>query len=217
MKFMKKNLFKYLLLTVITMGILIFQGCYPENDLTYEQTDVVLTTYNDSVDFSSLNTYYLSDTVYILDEDDEQVPLENQDIIVDNIVSNMTSAGYTRITTEEQGKPDVVILVGAFTSTTTNVGWWYPYYPGWGWGGWGGYYPGGYYPGYPYVSSYTTGTVVWDMANPDDYDIIKGDTVARVYWNCGIQGVLSGGSSDSRIIKGINQAFAQSPQIKINK
>jgi len=222
---MKKNILYHLAIVVIPLGLMIFQGCYPKDDLTYEQTDVVMTAYNDSVDFNSLSTYFMSDTVYILDENDEKVPVDNQDIIIENLAANMSAAGYTRITSEEQGKPDVVLLVGAFTSTTTSVGWWYPYYPGWGWGGypgwgyggWGGYYPGGYYPPYPVYTSYTTGTIIWDMANPDDYDIIKGDTVARVYWNGGVQGVLSGKSTDARIKKGIDQAFAQSPEIKTNK
>ncbi len=222
---MKKQFFNAMAVALLLGGFLFFQGCVPDDSLTAEQTDVVFTSYNDSVDFSTLSTYFMKDTVYVLGDDENKKPVENPEVILNTIADNMASAGYTRITEESQGKPDVVVLVGAFTTTTVSVDWWYPWYPGWdwggypgwGWGSWGGYYPPGYYPpAYPTYSSYTTGTVVWDMTNPDDYDIIQGDTVARVYWTAGIQGVLNGGNIQSRVVKGINQAFAQSPEIKHN-
>ena len=215
---MKKQLYYLAAMLIIPFGITLMQGCYPNDSLSAEETDLVLTFYNDSVDFNTLSTYYINDTVYTLGDDEEQVPLDNSAVIVNQIVTNMTAAGYTRITIEDETKPSVVVLTGAFKSTTVSVGWYYPYYGwggGWGWGwGWGGYYPGWGYGGYPYYSSYSTGTVVIDMVNPDDNDVIDGDTLARVYWNAGIQGVLNGGNTNNRIKKGIDQAFIQSPQIK---
>lgn len=220
---MRNLILKFMAIMIIPLGITLMQGCYPDSNLTYEQTDVVLTVYNDSVDFTTLSTYYMSDTVFVLDDEDEDVPVENPDAILNQIAKNMADYGYTRVDESYEEKPDVVILTGAFTSTTVSVGWWYPYY---GWGGWwywgpergsdywGGYYPGWGYGGYPYYTSYTTGTVVFDMINPDDYDVISGDTMVRVYWNGGIQGVLSGGNTDARVKKAIDQAFIQSPQIK---
>lgn len=220
---MNKLFLKLVAILVIPLGITMLQGCYPNDDLSYNDTDVVLTFYNDSVDFKTLSTYYMLDTVYILDDTDEPEPMEDPSAILNAIASNMATAGYTRINESSPDKPDVVVMAGAFTSTTVSVGWYYPY---WGWGGWwywgaergtnywGGYYPGWGYGGMPYYTSYTTGTVVMDMVNPDDYDVIAGDTLVRVYWNAGIQGVLSGGSTDTRVKKGIDQAFTQSPQIK---
>ncbi len=221
---MKRKSFYLFSIGLLFAVVLVFQGCYPDDSLTAEQTDIVFTTYNDSVDFSKVSTYFMKDTVYVLGDEENTTPLDEEisSAILNKIADNMANSGYTRITEEDQGKPDVVILVGAFTSTTVSVGWWYPYYPywggypGWGWGGWPGYYPPGYYPPYPVYSSYTTGTVVWDMTNPDDYDIIEGDTLARVYWNAGIQGVLNGGDPVGRIERGIDQAFKQSPEIKHN-
>jgi hypothetical protein len=219
---MKKLFYNLAALFIIPIGLTMLQGCYPDDSLSAEETDVVLSTFNDSVDFTTLSSYFMNDTVYVLGDDEKKEPVKNSDLILSTIATNMAASGYTRITDEAQGKPDVVVLVGAFTSTTVSIGWWYPYYPGWGWGGYpgwgwgggGGYYPPGYYPPYPTYSSYTTGSVVFDMTNPDDYDVINGDTLARVYWNAGIQGVLNGGNADNRIKKGINQAFTQSPEIK---
>lgn len=222
---MNKHFYKILALLILPIGVTLFSGCYPDDSLSAEQTDVVLTQYNDSVDFSNLSTYYLNDTVYILDDDEDLVPVDNQDLIVSQIVTNMSAAGYTRIYEESTDKPDVVILTGAFKNTTVNVGWYYPYY-GWGGGWWywsaerGTDYWGGYYPPYwgaPYYTSYTTGSVVFDMVNPDDYRVVDGDTLVNVYWNAGIQGVLNGSNTDSRLKKAIDQAFMQSPQIKISK
>jgi len=225
---MKRSILKFMAIMIIPLGITLMQGCYPDNNLTYEETDIVITVYNDSVDFNKLSTYYMPDTVFVLgdEDDDEKEPIENQEFILEAMETNLNNFGYTRIYDEEDGIPDVIVSIGAFTSTTVSVGWWYPYYPGYWWKSgerdtdywypwYPGYYPPGYWPSYPYYTSYTTGTIIFDMYNPQDYDIIEGDTLATVYWNGGIQGVLSGGSSDSRIEKGINQAFLQSPQIKI--
>jgi len=53
-----------------------------------------------------------------------------------------------------------------------------------------------------------------EMVNPNDYDIIKGDTVARVYWNGALNGLLEGSNIKTRVLDGIAQAFKQSPEIK---
>ncbi len=224
---MKKLILKFMAIMIIPLGITLMQGCYPNNDLTYENTDIVVTFYNDSADFNTLSTYYLSDSVYFLDDEESPDPIDDSDVITNQIAKNMADAGYTRITEESPVAPDVVILTGVFSETTVSVGWYYPWYGygggWWYWGAerstdyWGGYYP--YYPSYggmPYYTSYTTGTLVFDMMNPDDYDIIGNDTLVRVYWNAAAQGVLSSGSSDTRIKNSIDQAFLQSPQIKTN-
>lgn len=221
---MNKLFLKLAAIAIIPLGLTLLQGCYPNDSLSSDETDVVLTFYNDSVDFNDLSTYFMNDTVFILGDDDEKEPIDNPEVIINQIATNMAAAGYTRITEESQEKPDIIILTGAFTSTTVSVGWWYPY---WGWGGgwwywsaergadyWGGYYPGWGYGGVPYYTSYTTGTVVIDMVNPDDYDVIGSDTLVRVYWNAGIQGILNGANTDFRVKKAIDQAFTQSPQIK---
>lgn len=220
---MNKLFLKLAAIAIIPLGLTLLQGCYPNDSLSSDETDVVLTFYNDSVDFNTLSTYFMNDTVFILGDDDEKEPIDNPEVIINQIATNMAAAGYTRISEESQDKPDIIILTGAFTSTTVSVGWWYPYY---GWGGgwwywsaergadyWGGYYPGWGYGGVPYYTSYTTGTVVIDMVNPDDYDVIGSDTLVRVYWNAGIQGILNGANTDYRVKKAIDQAFTQSPQI----
>lgn len=232
---MKKWLFNLSFIFLITFGIFVLNGCYPDDTLTTSQTDIVLTGYYDSVDFKTLSTYYMPDTVFPIREDTtDKDPVKDQDLILKTIADNMEAYGYERLYYSDTATqtPDVMIAVSAISITNVSVGWWYPYYPGWGWGwgwyksgsrdadywygGWWGYYPPGYGWGVPYYSSYTTGTLLMEMTNPDDYRIIDNDTVVPIYWSGGVNGVLSSGSNSERIEKGIDQAFKQSDYLDNN-
>ena len=231
-----KRLFLNLSIALLAIaGGVILHGCYPNDSISVSETDIVLTGYYDSVDFKTLSTYYLPDTVFpVRDDTTDKSPVPNSDLIISEIAKNMDAYGYTRVYYSDTvtKDPDLMMTVAAITVTTVTVGWWYPYYPGWGWG-WGWYkkaprdtnywyggYPGYYPPGWgwggvPYYSTYTTGTLLMEMTNPADYRIIDSDTVVPLYWAGGVNGVLSG-SDNSRITGGIDQAFTQSPYLKTN-
>lgn len=233
---MRKLVLKLSFSLLVIASIVVLHGCYPNDELSYSETDIVLTGYYDSVDFKTVSTYYLPDTIFpVRDDTTDKTPVKDSDAIIAQIEKNMQSYGYTRVyysddVTEE---PDLMIAVAAISTTTVTVGWWYPYYPGWGWG-WGWYkkaprgadywyggYPGYYPPGWgwggmPYYSSYTTGTLLMEMTNPNDYRVMDGDTVIPMYWAGGINGVLSSGSNKTRITDGIDQAFEQSPYLNHN-
>ena len=233
-----KRLFLNLSIALLAIsGGVILHGCYPDNSISVSETDIVLTGYYDSVNFTTLSTYYMPDTVFpIRDDTTDKSPVENETLILSQIEQNMQAYGYTRVYyTDTTTEPDLMMAVSAITVTTVSVGWWYPYYPGWGWGwGWGWYkkapkgtdywyggYPGYYPPGWgwggvPYYSSYTTGTLLMEMTNPNDHRVIDNDTVIPLYWAGGINGVLSSGSNSSRITGGIDQAYTQSPYLKTN-
>ena len=228
----KKNLsIKILLGLFISSGIMMLSSCYPNDDLTVYETDIVMVGYNDSVNFTKLNTYYMSDTVHVVRDDtsDHSLIDYNNDIIA-QIASNMAAYGYTRVYDTLSGIPNVQI--GTSAITVKNVSVYYPYYPywgyGWGWGwksnsresnyyypGYPGYYPPGYGWGYPYYTSYTTGTLLIEMANPADHQVVGTDTLVPIYWNAGINGVLSG-NDKNRTLELIDKAFELSPQIKTN-
>jgi hypothetical protein len=182
----------------------------------------------------------MPDTVFpIVDDGDDADPINNQSQILATVASNMASYGWTRVEyAPDVPEPDVMIAVSAIITTNYTVGWWYPYYPGWGWGwgwgwykegsaergtdywygGWGGYYPPGYGWGYvPYYSSYTTGTLLMEMTNPEDYRVINNDTVNPIYWAGGLNGILGSTTTNTaRVESGIDQAFEQSPYLKLN-
>jgi hypothetical protein len=138
--------------------------------------------------------------------------------IFNAIENNMTAYGYVRVTANP-GDPDpanVALVVGVSQSTWVTGGWYYPYYPYYGWGYWGGYYP--YYPPVPYYTSYSTGSIVISMFDPEDYVISGNDTIVRDYWNAVLNGIIESSTADmkSRITSMINQAYTQTPQIKTN-
>ncbi len=226
----KKNLsIKILLVLFISTGIMMLSSCYPNDDLTVYETDIVMVGYNDSVNFTTLDTYYMSDTVhFVRDDTSDHSLIDYNDDIIAKIASNMAAYGYTRVYDTLSGIPDVQI--GAIAITVQNVSVYYPYYPYWGWGGgwywkssprgadyyyYPGYYPPGYGWGYPYYTTYTTGTLIIEMANPSDRKVVGSDTLVPIYWNAGMNGVLSG-SDKNRILELIDKSFELSPQIKTN-
>ncbi len=222
-----------MLAIIIPTVILMLSSCYPDDSISVSETDIVMVGHYDSVDFTTLKTYFMSDTVYpVRDDTSDHSLIKNNDLIIQTIATNMEAYGYIRVGDTAANVPDVRISAASITVKNVTVGWWYPYYPGWGWGwgyGWKSsretdyYYPGypGYYPpgwgwGYPYYSSYTTGTLLIEMANPNDIRVVSSDTLTPLYWAAGINGVLSSGSDASRITKGINKAYEMSPEIKTN-
>ena len=65
----KKSLLSMLLVIVIPASILMVSSCYPDDSLSLSETDIVMTGYYDSVNFTTLKTYYMSDTVYPVRDD----------------------------------------------------------------------------------------------------------------------------------------------------
>jgi hypothetical protein len=94
-------------------------------------------------------------------------------------------------------------------STTTVF---YSYWYDWWYGGYGGWY-GWYYPPYYTVSSYTTGSLIITMSDPNIESAI--DRTPTI-WIGAMNGLLTGGSDVNRAVAGINQAFNQSPYLKTN-
>lgn len=213
---MKKIILNFLVIFLIPTSIIMIEGCYPNNDITIADSDVVLTTFNDSINFASLGTYYMPDTVLPIIDPDDTDEYENpyQALMLSTVANNMAAYGYTRVTdTVGVDKPDVAVVISVLTTTTVNAGWYYPY---WGWGYWGWYYP--YYPPSGYYYSYTTGTVVISMFNPEDYTVSGSDTITTQYWTAASNGILESGATamENRIEAMIDQAFVQTPQIKTN-
>ena len=116
----------------------------------------------------------------------------------------MSALGWTRVA--ENG--DVELLSATWTTTTIYYYgggywcWYNPYYCGGGW----------YYP-YPVATSYTSGTLVMTMVDPN---MESADGRVRAIWTGAINGLLSDVYSSSRVENGVNQAFKQSPYLKTN-
>ena len=197
---------KKILLTLSIMVMLF--SCYPEGIEYYEETDLVYTDYEPNYDFTGHSTYAMPDQIVkvtgnVLEGEDPEFvsePFNSQ--ILGIIETNMSAYGWTKVENPEDA--DIVLFPANWTNTTVYYWydywcWYYYYYCGWGW----------YYPGY--TTSYTTGTLVMTLvASGEDY--IEPSRV----WTGAINGLMSGSYNVSRVTKGVDQAFKQSPYLKIN-
>ena len=196
---MKKNIF-YLI------GIIfLLVSCYPDKPVSYSDLDLVYTNYSESYDFASKGTYSIPDKVVKITgnlaegEAPEYVKEPYNTQILTRINNNMSALGWTKI--DEPENADLVLMPATWTNTTIVYWydywcWYYYYYCGWGWT-------------YPTYTSYTTGTLVMSLvAYGDEY------VDPSVVWIGAVNGLLSGSYDISRVNKGIDQAFMQSPYLE---
>jgi len=210
-------------------------SCYPSDDVSYADLDLVSTIYDQDKNFTELSTYAMPDTiVHLMDsiDPDNNVDLSRKyDAFILNLIKqNMTDYGWTLIEDPDtSNSPDVVLTVSAMGTKKYSVWYWYPYY--WYWYPWYPWYKNsenadwywypGYpaYPGYPgggYVTSYSVGTLIFSMHDMTHIESEQ-DTIP-VIWLSAINGLLGSSSSDvqNRLEDNINEAFKQSPYLKIN-
>jgi hypothetical protein len=195
---------------LIAVAGVLLGGCYPEGPEYTDDLDVVYTTFDDTYDFQSKHTFAMPDQIVVdYDVDDGEIYMKQifADPLLDQIEENMVALGWERVDVEDT--PDVLLTPAGISSTTYFYSYWYDwwyggYYPGWGW-----YYP----PSYS-VSSYTTGSLILIIADPDTSDLPIDQSQAA--WIGAMNGLLTGAYDVNRALKGIDQAFAQSPYLKIN-
>ena len=189
--------------TIVTLfaSVVLFSGCYKDYGLTISDYDTVITAYDQEKDFTTYATYYLNPTFSDLNDLDNPSPdqPDNAATFISAINTEMAAYGWTAVAS---GTEDVTIEMG-YTTTDMFYYYCYPYY------GWY-YYP---YCGYSY--SYSGGTALIQMVDPDDVDT-EGNP--RALWQAGLNGVLNDSTQglQQRIEDGISQAYTQSPYLKIN-
>lgn len=191
-------------LLILTTAV-VLNSCYPGDELTYSNTDIVATFYDKDANFATKITYAMPDTIYRLDEDGNPIvdPGSNDQAIIDKIKSELEDYGFTAAATPA----DADVLVVSIVTTTSWVsggcyydwwyGWWYPYY------GWC----------YPVYYTYDTGTLLIAMLDGDATEARTG------LWVAALNGLLgdSNAGTQSRINQGIDQAFSQSPYLGAGK
>jgi len=200
------KLFK--IISIMVLAILLTQ-CYPKGPEYVDQLDLVYSNYDQEYNFAAEKTYAIPDKIMKIDENliSGDAPTFVKDTyakpMLDQINKKMAEYGWTKVASS--ANPDVVLAPVAYELTT------YSYYGGY-WGGWYGGWYGWYYP-YPVVTSYSSGSLIVNMADPNQ---MSPDDKAKVAWTFIINGLLEGSSAEftARFTKGINQAFAQSMYIK---
>lgn len=192
--------------------VLLLAGCYPQGPEYVEDTDVVYTSFDEKYTFSDKSTYARPDKIVMdvkIDDGDttyEYMPDKFAKPIFEKIDDNMEALGYTRRAISDD--PDLLLTPAALSSTTYFYSywydWWYGCYYGCGWG-W-------YYPPYYTVSSYTTGSMIITLTDPNaaaNSPINRSQTV----WVSAANGLVNYSYDISRVTKSIDQAFKQSPYL----
>jgi hypothetical protein len=194
-------------------------GCYPGGAEYVSDTDIVVTDYNESFNFANKRTYFLPDTVqFTTNDDDLDLRPADEEALLEEIHNQMESRGYVYTAGDATSAPDFFMAVEVSAISRSGGAWvpgpWYPWYPpGWGWGsGWGWYYPPGYYVPYEYA----TGTVIVFLSDPNNPVTEAGETNIPLVWTAVLNGLLgtSAGTTQSRIVNGVQQAFDQSPYLE---
>ena len=191
------------------LPFLVLAGCYPGGAEYAEELDAVYTTYDEKFDFKGKQGTYArpdkivvdieidnGDTTYVYMKDAFATP------IFKAIDDNMIAKGWARV--DISLNPNVVLTPAAIKSTTYFYSYWYNWWYGgyWGW----------YYPPYYTISSYTTGSLIIAMADPN---AAAGSPInqSQAAWVGVMNGLYTGAYEVSRVTTAINDAFAQSPYL----
>ncbi len=178
----------------IVLISLVLAGCYPKEEGSAGEFDIVITAFDSTYDFSNISTYFMADTVIAITDPDN--PENNftyghgyDSVILSEMATQLNSLGYQRVFDTTVSKPDIAVLVNV-NATTGNV-----------------------YKYYPWLEPYrfTIGTVVATMKDLKP-PLMTGDTL-NIIWLGAINGVTAGNDIETRIQKGIDQLFIQSPYL----
>ncbi|HEY3402475.1 MAG TPA: DUF4136 domain-containing protein [Ohtaekwangia sp.] len=195
--------------------MLLLAACYPNGPEYVEDVDVVYTTYDETYDFSAKQTFAMPEQIVVdvkIEDGDTTVEYMKDvfaDPILQRIQDNMEDLGWERVDIDDD--PELLLTPAGLTSTTFYYSYWYDWWYGgyWGWG-WGWYYP-------PYytVSSYTTGTLLMVLSDPnqaEDSPINRSPAL----WISAANGLVTGNYDMNRVTSSIDQSFKQSPYLKTN-
>ena len=183
---------------------------------TEQSTGAVVTLVDSGPALKSARTFVLPDTMMRLSTGSAVSP-EVADTLIAEIRAHFLSLGWTELKDTLTSLPDVVVLAAASTRIETGVAYtsWYSswgYLPYWGpsvdasWA-WG--VPGGAVP-----YSFEAGTLLVTMIEvrgPRD-----STKTLPLLWAAAVNGVVGDESTIGRAIEGIDQAFEQSPYLKVN-
>lgn len=207
---------------LISMAVLTIAACHKE---PYPQDGdneyLVYTSPGKDVNFTQFKTFDIADSLLVIGQGDKPVYSQTQAALalIQAYRTNMENLGY--IYTPSNPDADLgiqltyIIKTERYVQYYDNPYWWldYPgYWPAGYWGSWHGFY----YPR-PVVYTYTTNALIADMVNLTAE--IEEDKPLEVLWTSYIGGPAGSSYQNDveRMKTAINQAFAQSPYLKISQ
>lgn len=200
----------------------IMAACEKDPDLSQlDEDNLVVTNYDETVDFQSLNTYFIPDSILFIGDSNQVQYLDSLEasLLLDTYCRNLEQRGYTR--TRDKESADIGLQLTYIANTQhfigyasipyswwVHSGYWSPYY----WGNWGFWY----YP-FPVHFNLSTGSLLMDMIN---LEAEKGeDKVLPVIWHNYITGLLYDSETINMALaaRGVCQAFNQSEYLTKNR
>ncbi|MBC8155708.1 MAG: DUF4136 domain-containing protein [Bacteroidetes bacterium] len=227
----KKSRFGGWVALVLSVSALVSCRDNAIDNLAPQDSQVFITNYDRSANFSQYRTFSLPDSVIIQSNDRSRTSgsaIEQR--FLTSVANALTSRGYTRVSRGQV--PDLGVAVIRVNDTYTGVAsipvspYLYDYWYGGGGfgGGFGPGFGGGFSPFYPsYYSYYQVSDNYWrvqivDVKNgptmgttaPTD----PGQTQLRVVYDAEIRG--QGIFDDSSVDQTVNAVFSQSPYLTVN-
>ena len=195
------------------VGILLASACSWGPDGLDETQDQILTIARktDAVDFTKFNSFAITDSITAVDNG-KKVRFNDAtaDLIIAQVVRNMNLYGYTQVQADED--PDLLVDLAYIQRTNTYM---YPgYWSDWDWWwDWNGYPWWGWDPYYPYqmpafISSYTTGSIVIEVA---DVVNVATESTVPVVWHGLVREILNGSHTQQELLSSIDEVFAILP------
>lgn len=185
------------------------------NDLSPADSQVYITNYDRSVDFSQYRTFSLPDSVIIESNDGYRPslgPLESQ--FITNVANGLTSKGFQRVSRGDTA--DLGVAVIRVTNLYTGVGVDpYSYYGNYWGGGFGG--SGGFIPSFPSYYTYQVTDQYWeiqivDLKNQPPAGTGSQQPQLKVIYDATIRG--SDVTTPGEVDTAITAIFNQSPYLK---
>ena len=124
-------------LTLVFLSVLLTPACNPEDVAPPEKTSYVATSHDPSVYFADFHTYYMSDNVWEINNNNADALRgglkDSIYVTIDSaIAKNMRKYGYRRVNDPTSGVPDIRIST-AIINNGSSISTWCSYFPGWGW------------------------------------------------------------------------------------
>lgn len=208
------------LVPMLFAAALLVTACEKTPDTSNLDDDyLVYTNYDGDADFAKFSTFFVPDSVLIIDNSSDKPKYlygtPAADILIANYVAGMEAAGYVR--TMDKASADLGLQISYVKDTYrfryyNNYPWWYGYPWYWQfsyWGDWGGWF----WP-YDITYSYSTGSVLGELV--DLTQPASASNNLRVVWSSYISGLLNsdGSLNTSEVTQAISQAFSQSKYLK---
>jgi hypothetical protein len=209
--------FRRRLCGVAAMAVIVTAGCDVTNPGEAPFGSVITLVDSANPSLTTARTFVMPDTVIEAEGSTFNFDHANDQQVVDRVRQHLLALGWHEVS-GAGAVPDVIVLNAATTRIETGVayfGWFdsWGYLPYWGPsvdGSWAWGLPAGAVP-----YAFPAGTLVTVMLDLRTTRAGDANRQIPLLWAAAIDGIVNGSSTIDRVLDGIDQAFVQSPYLRI--